>query len=227
MKRLLAITFALLTAAVAAAADDPPLPASLPEPGRQAVKRFLDGLPKPTRLIPPKAKVTAYGPRAAVEVDAEPAGEVKEYLASVVPHRAADAKAGPARADVYHYRPNPKRGTPGVTVKRTVDLATGEAVGEPEVLLGYPAPLTREERQQAVQLARDEPTVKAVYAAAADAKDVEVAVLFETVSAEGVPGANVGDRVATLQFRARGTRPIAAAVVNLTQGTVRPQSADK
>jgi hypothetical protein len=226
MSRRLAVTLGLFAVAVAAAADDPALPASLPEKERQAVKRFLDGLPKPTRLIPPKARVTAYGPRAAVEVDAEPAGEVKEYLASIVPHRAAD-KGGPARADVYHYRPNPKRGSPGVTVKRTVDLATGEAVGEPEVLLGYPAPITREEREQAIKLARDEPTVKAIYAAAPDEKDVEVAVLFETVSAEGVPGANVGDRVATLLYRTKGARPVAAAVVNLTQQTVRPQSADK
>jgi hypothetical protein len=141
--------------------------------------------------------------------------EVKEYLAEILPHRTGD------KADVFWFRPNPKKGLPGITVKRVVDLATGKQVGEPAAIAGYPAPLTQEEREQAVKLARElSEKVKAVYAGVED-KDVEATALFEQVTAANATEGKPGDRVAILQVRRKGSPEVASVAVNLTQETVR------
>jgi hypothetical protein len=206
------------------ATADEMVPESLPPAKKEALKAFLSKLERPAQFLPPGAKILG-GPAlpSGPEVDlrAAPAAEVKEYLAEVLPHRAADRRKGPDRADLYWFRPNPRKGTPGITVKRVVDLNTGKQVGQTEVLLHYAAPLTREEKEQAIELARAKaPAVRDLYAAAGKG-GVEVVALFEQISAAGVPDGTPGDRVVNLQFRKQKAADVLSVNVNVTKETVR------
>lgn len=182
-------------------------PSNLPEAKRIVLDKFLAEREKPKKFLPPRFTIQS-APGTAAAIDLDPPGEVREFLSAIVPHRDA------SRADVYFFRPNPKKGTPGVTVKQTIDLTTGK-VGDPTVLTQYPAPLTREEEAAAVALARaGVPAVAALYAAGGD---VRAAALLETVTAPGLKGRMPGDRVVTLQFRKKGGRGVTTAAVNLTK----------
>lgn len=200
------------------------IPDSLTPKKKQALEKFLAGLEKPRRFIPEKAKVVSLPAAAPVAIDLSPpvAGEkVNEYLAEILPQRAADRDKGPDRVDVYWFRPNPKKGAPGVTVKRVVDLNTGKQVGDTEVLLNYAAPLTREEEAQAIRLAREKSAkVKRLYKGVKE-DAVQVGALFQQISAKGVPEGAPGDRVVTLEFRRKKSDDIVRVTVNLTQETLR------
>jgi hypothetical protein len=206
-----------------ARADDSQLPANLTDSQKANLKKFLAAVAKPKRFLPEKARFVGAVPDN-LDPNPVPGAEVKEYLAAVVPFTAAEKK-GPEKAYVYWYRPNPKQGAPGVTVRRVVDLTTGEAVGEPEVLFNHATPLSREERDEAIRLAREKsPAVRDLYAGA-DEKDIEATPLVQVITATGQPEGSVGDRVVTLQFRKRSTNQRVNLVVNLTKQTVRDPNA--
>src|SRR5262249_7849282 len=118
-----------------------------------------------------------------------------------------------------------KQGSPGVTVRRVVDLGTGEAVGEPEVLFNHATPLTREERDEAIKLAREKvPALKEFYAGAHE-KEIEGAPLIPVTTASGQPDGSPGDRVVSLQFRKKDAPRRLTVMVNLTQQSARDANA--
>src|SRR5262249_18602820 len=158
-------------------------------------------------------------------VDLNPGpGEVKEYLSAVIPHEAADRRKGPDKADLYWFRPNPRKGSPGVTVKRVVDLGTGMQVGDPVVLINYLTPLAPEELSDALRIAREKSAAARALYAGREAQDVEVASLVHRITATGQPDGTPGDRVVNLQLRAKRTGQRASVMVNLTKETVRDVS---
>ena len=163
-----ALTRTVLALAVGAAglagrADDRLIPADLSDAQKANLKKGLAAVEKPKRFVPERARIVGNTPDG-LDLDPAPGAEVKEYLASVVPHAAADRKKGPEKADLYWYRPNPKKGLPGITVRRTVDLTTGELAGGPEVLFNHATPLAPEERDEAVAMARKKvPAVAELY----------------------------------------------------------------
>ncbi len=225
------VAVALMFGAAALAGDGPPrgvderlLPAGLGDKQKANLATFLAGVKKPERFIPESAKVVGEG-AVALDPNPVPGAEVKEYLTSVVPHRPRAKDKPPDRAEVYWYRPNPKRGSPGVTVRRVVNLETGQEVGEPEVLFNYPTPLSREELAEAVRLARAKDEKVAELCRDAEEGDVEVTPLVSQVKVAGVPEGAPGDRVANLQFLKRSTAARASVFVNLTRETVRAPGA--
>jgi hypothetical protein len=154
-----------------------------------------------------------------------PGAEIKEYLTSIVPYRAAASDKPPEKVEIYWYRPNPKRGSPGVTVRRVVDLATGEPAGEPEILFNYPTPLAREELIEAVKIARAKNEKVEELCRDSEAGDIDVSPLVTTIKVTGVPDGAPGDRVVNLQFLKKSTAARANLFVNLTRGTVRDPGA--
>ena len=89
---------------------------------------------------------------------------IKQYTVQIIPHRPVPDQEEVQRVDVYYYRPNPERGKPGITVRHTVDVTTGKQVGATEVLLNHHTPLSREELDEAVALAKDKtPAVQDLY----------------------------------------------------------------
>ena len=100
-------------------------------------RRFLDSHQKPDRYIPEGAKIVGTLPGGGELPPTTPpaAKPVKQYTVQIISHRPVPDQPEPSRVDVYYYRPNPERGRPGVTVKYTVDLNSGNQVGETEVLL--------------------------------------------------------------------------------------------
>lgn len=214
----------VVTVSAKSSADDRMIPASLDEGQRANLKKYLDSVEKPTQLIPANAKVVGTIPKI---LTAEPpvGSEVKEYLASVIPDVATDAKKTPERATIYWYRPNPKQGSAGVTIRRVVDLNTGNPVGEPEVLFNHATPLAREERADAVALAYKQSAALRELSAGVDPKDIEVAPLLQVITAAGQTDGAPGDRVVSMQFRNRKTTKRVRLMVNLTQQTVRDPNA--
>jgi hypothetical protein len=205
-----------------AAADDM-IPERLPQAKKDVLRKFLSTLEKPKRFLPPRAKLVGPAlPGLDLPVDAPLKGlDAKEYLAEVRPHDAADRLKGPDKVDLYWFRPNPQKGAPGLTVKRVVDLNTGKQIGDTEVRLDYAAPLTREEKAQAIGLAKKEVTqVRTLYTGAGKG-DIEVVGLFEHITAAGVPDGMPGDRVVNLQFRRKRSPDVISVNVNVTKGTVR------
>jgi len=188
---------------------DPVVPSYLPDAKKDVLQKYLTGRPKPDTFLPAKCKIEGG---TVVQPDPKSYTEVKEYLASVEPHKDA------GKADVYYFRPNPTKGEAGVTVRVTVDLATGKEDGDPIVLANYSAPLTKEERVAAIKLARAEvDEVKAMYAGGE--MDVQVVALVNTVTT-AAEGRKLGDRVVRLQIRKKGMKDVLSVIVNLTQETV-------
>jgi hypothetical protein len=161
--RLIAIL--LLAAASARGADDPPLPSSLSKDQQANLLEFLKANRTPERYVPKDAKVADAAPPAAdLEIAATKDRPIKQYLAQITPHRPTPDQPQVGKADVYFYRPNPGKGKPGLTVKHTVDLATGKQVGETEVLTKAHTPVSREELAEAVAAVREKAAaVKALY----------------------------------------------------------------
>jgi len=158
----------LVTALVCAcrADDEDLIPKQFAKAQREKIKSFLQEHQKDTHYIPPNAKIVGTPPGGGSEKLPEPkSGEVvKQYLTQLTPHRPVPGQEEVKLVDVYYYRPNPERGKPGVTVKRTLDVTTGKEVGQTEVILNGRTPLAREELAEAVDLAKEKSdAVQALY----------------------------------------------------------------
>src|SRR5438128_2003330 len=148
------------------AADKDLIPPQLPRPQQENLLRFLEKHEKPDRYVPPDAKVVSSQPGVTTvpNVETPPGRLIKQYTVQITPHRPVPGQEEVKQVDVYYYRPNPEKGKPGITVKHTVDVTTGNEVGQTEVLLNHHAPMSREELAEAVALAQDKsPEVKGLY----------------------------------------------------------------
>jgi hypothetical protein len=229
LKRM-AVVLAIVAAVPGAAAwavDPDLLPPQLTKDQREHLLRFLQRHEKPERYLPRDAKVIGTLPIAPAADDRAPAAPVKQYMVQITPHRPVPGHEQVTRADVYYYRPNPEQGKPGITVKHTVDLTTGNQVGPTEVLPNHHSPLSREELAEAVALARTKsPALQALYKARGRAVHWEYLQLL--VSRKRPPH-EPGDRVARFVFTAPAAQEQAlpdrvTVVVNLTKQVVAPDS---
>jgi len=140
----------------------------------------------------------------------------------ISPHRPVPGQDEPSRVDVYYYRPHPEKGRPGITVKHTVDVATGDQVGPTEVYLSKHVPLARAELAEAVALARESlPELQALYKGR-DKNAVRYEYLQMLITRQH-EGHAPGDRVVRLVFSARPAEgqapaPPVRVIVNLTKG---------
>jgi hypothetical protein len=209
----------------AALADDADLiPTQLAKDQRDRLLKFVEARKKPQSFVPQDATIVGTPP-ANLQLDNRPAEQpIKQYMIQILPHRPVPGMEDPTTVDVYYFRPNPERGKPGITIKHTVDTATGNQVGATEVLVNRHSPLAREEVAEAVELARGKsPAVRELY------KDREkAAVQWEflqmRINRKHEPH-DVGDRVLALTFRARAVANETPALpvrvtVNLTKGVV-------
>ena len=222
--RVVGATALVLLGLSAIRGDEPRLPAGLAPDQQDNLKAFLKATGTPTRYVPDNARVGDVAPPAAdAAVVAAPGKPVTQYTVQITPHRVTAEQEQVTRADVYYYRPNPVKGRQGITVKYTVDLATGKPVGEPEVLTKAHTPVSREELAGAVAAARDKvPDVAALYAGR-EAGEVRWEYLQMKVQ-RPTNGMNPGDRVVRLVFTAgppAGGPPAnpVRVLVNLTADT--------
>jgi hypothetical protein len=206
-------------------ADRDLIPKQLPKEQRDNLVRFLDSHQKPDRFIPKDAKIVDDPPNG-LDLKAEPkAGQtIKQYTVQITSHRPVPGQNESQRVDVYYYRPNPDLGKPGVTVKHTVDLTSGNQVGPTEVLLKHHTPISRDELDEAVALARDKSAeVKSLYEGRDQATvrweylQIKVNHKYETN--------DPGDRVVRLVYYATppeggATMAPVRVIVNLTKGVV-------
>jgi hypothetical protein len=204
--------------------DERLLPSSLTDAQRATLANYLASAKRPERFLPESARVVGAS-GVPLDPNPVPGAEIKEYLTAVVPYRPAAKDKPPDKVEVYWYRPNPKKGSPGVTVRRVVDLATGEPTGEPEVLFNYPTPLSREELAEAIRLAREKSEKVAGICRDAEPGDVEATPLATTIKVAGAPDGAPGDRVVNLQLLRKSTLGRVAVIVNLTSGAVRDPGA--
>jgi hypothetical protein len=204
--------------------DERLMPSGLTEHQKTSLVNYLSSVKKPDRFIPESARIVGEG-SGSLDANPVPGAEIREYLTSIVPYRPTAKDKSPEKVEIYWYRPNPKRGSPGVTIRRVVDLSKGEPAGEPEVLFNYPTPLSREELVEAVKLARDANTKVGALYRDAEQGDVLVSPLVTSIKVAGAADGNPGDRVVNLQFLKKSTTDRANVVVNLTRGAVREPGA--
>jgi hypothetical protein len=216
---------ALAAAGGLCAADKDLIPPQLPKPQQDNLLRFLQQHERPDRFVPPGARVVSTQPGAQPPAAEVPPGQaIKQYTVQITPHRPVPGQEQVREADVYYYRPNPEKGKPGITVKHTVDLTTGNQVGETEVLLNQHTPISREETAEAVGLAKQKsPDVQALYQGR-EAGAVRWEYLQMMVSRK-TEQADPGDRVLRIVFTAAPAEgqppPVPVRVlVNLTKETV-------
>jgi hypothetical protein len=213
----------------ARASDKDVLPPQLPKDQRENLLRFLQKHDKPDRYVPADAKVVDAQPsQVETEVKGTPDKPIKQYMVQITSHRPVPGQEEVKKVDVYYYRPNPEKGKPGITVKHTVDLTTGNQVGPTEVLVKRHTPISREELAEAVDLAREKSAaVQALY------KDrAKTAVRWEYLQLKvnrkqetQEPGDRVIRFVFTAPARQDETPPDPVRViVNLTKGSVTADS---
>lgn len=149
------------------AADRDLIPPQLPKDQREKLLKFMERQTKPDRFLPKDAKlVDAPDDRSKLDVEPKPGQSIKQYTVQVVSHRPVPGQEQVKRVDLYYYRPNPTHGKQGITIKQTVDVTTGEQVGQTEVLIKHHTPISREELAEAVALAKENsPEVKNFYQA--------------------------------------------------------------
>lgn len=213
----------MMVAGVVWADDKDLVPPRLPKDQRDNLQRFLKQHEKPDRYVPADAKLVD-AQAADVEAKSEATKPVKQYLVQITPHRPVAGQEEVKHVDVYYYRPNPEKGKPGITVKHTVDLTTGNQIGQTEVLVKHHTPLSNDELTEAVALAREKaPVVQALY------KDREAnAVRYEYLPLlinRKHEQQEPGDRAVRIVFMASAAGDQAApapvaVIVNLTKGTV-------
>jgi hypothetical protein len=227
MTRLVAaLLFASLSGVVtpgAGASDKDLIPAQLPREQRENLLRFLQQHEKPDRFLPRDAKLVGSQP-VPLDTSADlPAGEpIKQYTVQIISHRPVPGQEQVKSVDVYYYRPNPEKGKPGITVRHTVDLATGNQVGQTEVLLNHHTPLSREEVAEAVALAREQSAaIQGLYTPAN--KDKVHWEYLQLVVRRKHEALEPGDRVLRLVFNAPAAAPV-RVYVDLTKGIVVPES---
>lgn len=215
----------LVFASVGQTADDPPLPATLTKDQQANLQKFLTANRVPDRYIPPDAKVLDEAPpvadRAVTGTKEKP---IRQYIAQITAHRPTPDEPIPSQADVYFYRPNPEKGKQGITLKYTINVNTGEIVGDAKLLTKAHTPISREELTEAVAAAqaKSEP-LKALYQGR-EAKAVRWEYLQMKINrrtAQFEPG----DRVVRFVFTATpndGEAPPTPVrvLVNLTKDTV-------
>jgi len=221
-------TLVLLLATIAPAVGDDRamIPQQLPKEQQDNLARFLDSHQKADRYIPEGAKIVGTLPGGGELPPTTPpaAKPVKQYTVQIISHRPVPDQPEPSRVDVYYYRPNPERGKPGVTVKYTVDLNSGNQVGETEVLLNHHTAMAKEEITDAVALARDKSdSLKALYKDRQPAQ-VRYEYLQMKVNQKNEPN-EPGDRVVRIVFTAEPTESDpnpkqVKVIVNLTKEVV-------
>ena len=217
---------ALFVAGVAALrADERELPGSLSADQKTHLLKFLKDHEKPERYVPKDARfVDAAPPAAEKEITGTKDKPIRQYTVQITPHRPVPDEPMVGRADVYFYRPNPEKGKQGITVKHTIDLATGNQVGETEVLTKAHTAISREELTEAVASAKDtSAAVKELYTGREPAgvkwEYLQMKINRKTEQSEP------GDRVVRFVFTANaveGQEPPApvSVLVNLTKQTV-------
>jgi hypothetical protein len=207
------------------AADDDMVPSNLPADQKANLLRFLKAHEKPDKYVPPGARIVRPDSSPAADlpdVPVPPNTAIKQYTVQITPQRPVPDKPPPSRVDVYYYRPNPSGGKPGITVKHTVDLTTGEQVGDTEVLLNHHSPLAREELAEAIKLAREKvPSVAELY----QGRDPSVVrwEYLQLMISKKSERFEPGDRVVRLAFNAPDAVPV-PVIVDLTKGTAVPDA---
>ena len=210
------------------AENDDLIPPQLPKEQRENLQRFLQQHEKPDRFIPAGAKLVGAGQGADEERREAPAGKpIKQYMVQIVAHRPIPGQEEVKQADVVYYRPNPEKGKPGITVRHTVDLASGNQVGPTQVLFNSHTPISREELAEAVELAREKSSVVADLYKNRESKTVRWEYLQQVITRKH-EAHEPGDRVVRLVFTAAPGKdePSPApvrVVVNLTKGVVVPE----
>jgi len=208
------------------AADKDMIPPQLSRTQQENLLRFLQQHEKPNRYVPQDAKVVSSQPGVTTvpNVETTSGHQIKQYTVQITPHRPVPGQEDVRQVDVYYYRPNPEKGKPGITIKHTVDVTTGEAVGQTEVLLNHHTAMSRDELAEAVALAQEKsPEVRALYQGR-DKSAVRweyLQMMIRRKTEESEPG----DRVVRFVFTAaavEGQPPPApvAVLVNLTKETV-------
>lgn len=224
--RLVITTAVVMTTGPVLAADKDLIPPQLSRSQQENLLRFLQQHEKPDRYVPPDAKVVSSQPGVTTIPNGETTAgkQIKQYTVQITPHRPVPGQEEIKNVDVYYYRPNPEKGKPGITVKHTVDVTTGNAVGPTEVLLNHHTAMSRDELAEAVALAQEKsPEVKALYQGR-DKTAVRWEYLQMLVSRKSEQS-EPGDRVVRFVFTAAavdGQAPPApvAVMVNLTKETV-------
>lgn len=223
---LTAVATALLLIAPAFAQGDETsklIPPQLSKDQRETLARFLAQHDKPERFVPQGAIIVDPQPGQATPPVEPPRGAtIKQYTVQVTPHRSVPGQPEPTRVDVYYYRPNPEKGRPGITVKRTVDVATGDQVGPTEVHLNKHMPLARAEINEAVELAKEKlPALQALYQDRS--KNTVRYEYLQMLISRKHEGNDPGDRVVRFVFAAKpregqSPTPPLRIIVNLTKG---------
>jgi hypothetical protein len=224
-KFALGVLATMLIGLSAWAGDRELIPPQFSKQQRDNIAKFLDAHQKADRFVPKDAKLVD-APPAGIEgnADPKPGQTFKQYTVQIVSHRPVPGQEEVKRADVFYYRPNPEKGKQGITIKHTVDITTGEQVGPTEVLVKHHTPMSREEVDEAVALAREKsPDVQDLY------KDREpTAVRWEYLQlmvSKKQAGLDPGDRVVRLMYQATpaegqdAPRPV-KIIVNVTKGIV-------
>jgi hypothetical protein len=211
------------------AADEDVIPSQFPKEQRERLQRFLQQHEKPDRFIPADAKLVGSRP-PGLELRSEnaPSKPIKQYMVQIISHRPVPGQEEVKQVDVYYYRPNPEPGKPGITVRHTVDLTTGNQVGPTEVLLNSHTPISREELAEAVELAREKTSAVAQLYKERDKKAVRWEYLQQVITRKHDPH-EPGDRVVRLVFMASAGKdeappPPVRVIVNLTKGVVEHES---
>jgi len=155
----------LLAAACGVRAEEPQLPASLSADQKANLLKFLKENETPDRYVPKGARFPDTPPPVAdFDIKGTKDRPIKQYTVQITPHRPVPDQEQVGKADVYFYRPNPEKGKPGITVKYTIDLTTGQPVGDTEVLTKAHTPVSREELAEAVEKVKEKSdAVKALY----------------------------------------------------------------
>lgn len=187
--------------------------------------KFLEKHQKPDRFVPKDAKLVDAPPSGIDgNVDPIPGQAIKQYTVQIVSHRSVPGQEAVKCADVFYYRPNPEKGKQGITVKYTVDVTSGEQVGPTEVLVKHHSPISREELNDAVTLAKEQsPDVQELYKER-DATGVRWEYLQLKITKKHEQH-EPGDRVVRLTFQATPVegqlppRPV-KMTVNVTKGVV-------
>jgi hypothetical protein len=149
-------------------------------------------------------------------------------MVQILSHRPVPGQEEVKRVDVVYYRPNPEAGKPGITVRHTVDLTTGEQIGPTEVLVKHHTALSREELAEAVDLAREKSAAVGELYKGRDKNTVRWEYLQLLIRRKHEPH-EPGDRVVRLVFTAPAVNDQAAPapvpiIVNVTKGVVVPEA---
>jgi hypothetical protein len=211
------------------AADTDLIPPQFPKEQRANLQRFLQQHEKPNRFVPADAKlVGSRSPGLDLRNENTPSRPVKQYMVQIISHRPVPGQEEVKQVYVVYYRPNPEKGKPGITVRHTVDLTTGNQVGPTEVLLNSHTPISREELAEAVELAREKSSAVAELYKERDKNAIRWEYLQPVISRKNGPH-EPGDRVVRLVFTASVAKdepPLAPVpvIVNLTKGVVEPDA---